>query len=284
MNKLLLLMGAVLAVVGCQVKPTKMTAEESVQTTAVTAETLMQGQPVLLDARPSFEFNLSHVPGAINVRWEDFSQSSPLSRGVLQNDLFAVARRLSLVGIDPDTKVLVLGKGRQGNGEEGRVAWTLKVLGVKNVYTVVHSSFRGMNPDPTKAGPEIKNKPYWKPSVNEALAITAKDFKKQVTQEKPKALVLDVRSAEEFNLRNLSKEKGVKAQVVNIEWKDFFDDKGLPTLKAVEARLQQQGLTKDAQILVVSTHGVRSGAVTYALQSLGYNKVQNFAGGYEQWK
>lgn len=284
MMKFMMLAIAGLAVIGCQVKPTKMTAEESVQSTAVTAETLMQGQPVLLDARPAFEFNLSHVPGAINVRWEDFSQSNPMSRGVLQNDLFAVARRLSLVGIDPDTKVLVLGKGRQGAGEDGRIAWTLKVLGIKNVYTVVHSSFRGMNPDPTKAGPEIKNKPYWKPVINEALAITAKDFKKQVTQENPKAFVLDVRASEEFNLRNLSKEKGVKAQVTNIEWKEFFDDKGLPTLKSAEVRLLQAGLTKETPILVVSTHGVRSGAVTYALQSLGYSKVQNFAGGYEQWK
>src|SRR5690349_21817188 len=132
---------AVLIFGGCQVKPTKVVTQEPVMSEGQFAESLMKDKPVLLDVRPAFEFNLAHVPGAINVRWEDFSQSNPQSRGLLDNDLFSLARRLSLVGIDPDTKVIVLGKGPQGTGEEGRVAWTLKVLGVKDVYTMLHTQY-----------------------------------------------------------------------------------------------------------------------------------------------
>ncbi|MBV2167793.1 MAG: ABC transporter ATP-binding protein [Bdellovibrio sp.] len=279
MKKYVLVVAAVLLALACQQKPTKISVQEPVISEGVTAEKLLKEKAVILDARPAFEFNLAHVPGAINVRWEDFSQNSPRSRGLLQGDLFSLARRLALVGIDPDTKVVVLGKGAQGGGEEGRVAWTLKVLGVKDVYTLVHTSYREMNT--TKEAPLVQNKPYWKPQENESLVMNIKDFKKIIAQ--PGAVVLDVRSAQEFALRNLSQEKKVQASVYNVEWKEFFDGKGLPLAKS-EGLLRDKGISKEATILVLSNHGVRSAAVTYALQFLGYKKVSNVAGGYEQWK
>lgn len=277
-----LLVASLLAVlVGCQQKPTKIVTQEPVIGENITAERLMKDNPVILDARPSFEFNLAHVPGAINVRWEDFSQQNPKSRGLLQPDLFALARRLSLIGVDPQTKVLVLGKGSQGAGEEGRVAWTLKVLGVKEVYTVLHTSYREMNP--TKEAPLVQNKPYWKPEVAETLTTDFKDFKNLVSKVDSSVVVIDVRSAQEYALRNLSQIKDVKATVINVNWTDFFGEKGLPD-KKIERALYEKNISKDTKILVISNHGVRSGAVTYALNFLGYKKASNFAGGYEQWK
>lgn len=278
-----LLMIFLIGLTACQMKPTKVMVQEPLMGENVTAEQLMKGSPVILDARPAFEFNLAHVPGSINVRWEDFSQQNAKSRGLLQNDLFAIARRLSLVGVDPSTPVVVLGKGAQGSGEEGRVAWTLKVLGVKNVYTLVHTSYREMNTNPNREVPPVQNKPYWKPEVAEGLETPLKVFKAEVTQKDKPVVVLDVRSSQEFALRNLSMEKSVKAQVVNIEWREFFGDKGLP-VKSIERALYEKNISKDSRILVISNHGVRSGAVVYALSFLGYKKATNFAGGYEQWK
>lgn len=267
----------------CQMKPTKVMVQEPLMGENVTAEQLMKGSPVILDARPAFEFNLAHVPGSINVRWEDFSQQNAKSRGLLQNDLFAIARRLSLVGVDPSTPVVVLGKGAQGSGEEGRVAWTLKVLGVKNVYTLIHTSYREMNTNPNREVPPVQNKPYWKPEVAENLTMDVKAFKADVTQKDKPVIVLDVRSSQEYSLRNLSMDKSVKAPVVNLEWREFFDEKGLPS-KKIERALYEKNIAKDSRILVVSNHGVRSGAVVYALNFLGYKKATNFSGGYEQWK
>lgn len=270
----------------CQQKPTKIVAQDSLMNGTLASgsfsvENLMKEKPVILDVRPAFEFNLSHVPGAINVQWEDFSQQNPKHRGLLQTDLFALARRLSLIGIDPDTKVVVLGKGPQGAGEEGRVAWTLKVLGIHDVYTLHYTSYRQMNV--TKEVPPVENKPYWKPQVQESLMVGLKEFKDQVIKTDNDVVVLDVRSSQEFALHNLSQMKNVKAAIKNIDWKDFFDDKGLPT-KGVEQKLVADKITMDTKIFILSNHGVRSGAAAYALRFLGYKKVSNFAGGYEQWK
>ena len=277
----LVMLFALSLVISCQQKPTKVTVQEPLISETLTAEALMKNQPVILDVRPAFEFNLAHAPGAINVRWEDFSQSNPKSRGLLQSDLFALARRLSLVGVSPETKVLVLGKGRLGAGEEGRIAWTLKVLGVKEVYTLLHTSYREMNA--TKEAPLTQNKPYWKPEVAENLTVDFKEFKNLTESEKKDAVIVDVRPSQEFALRNLTQIKGVKATIVNLDWKDFFDDKGLPA-KKIESALTEKGITKDTRVVLISNHGVRSGAATYVLQYLGFKKAQNFAGGYEQWK
>lgn len=277
------LIAVLVAVVSCQVKPTKVTVQEPVMGGNVTVEQLVKANTVILDARPAFEFNLAHVPGSINVRWEDFSQQNPKSRGLLQSDLFSVARRLSLIGVDPTTPVVVLGKGPKGAGEEGRVAWTLKVLGVKNVYTLVHTSYREMNTNPNKQAPPVQNKPYWKPEVAENLDTTFKLFKAEVTQSQNPVFVLDVRSSQEFSLRNLAMDKNVKGTVLNLEWQEFFAESGLPS-KKIERVLYEKNIAKDSRILVLSNHGVRSGAVVYALEYLGYKKATNFAGGYEQWK
>jgi thiosulfate/3-mercaptopyruvate sulfurtransferase len=279
--KLIILLIPILFFLGCQQKPTKVTVQEPVMTETSFAESLMKDKPVILDVRPAFEFNLAHVPGAINVRWEDFSQNNPKSRGLLEPDLFSLARRLSLIGLDPDTKVVVLGKGPQGTGEEGRIAWTLKVLGVKEVYTLLHTSFRALNP-PSET-PLTQNKPYWKPVVNESLMVSFKEMKELAKKAEAGTVILDVRLPEEFKLRNVSTFKDVHAPVHALEWTHFFGDKGLPT-KNVQTQLETMSITKDSKILVISNHGVRSGAVTYALQYLGYKNVRNFAGGYEQWK
>jgi thiosulfate/3-mercaptopyruvate sulfurtransferase len=270
-----------LLMIACQQKPTKITQTEPIMGEAFSLEQIRKYQPVILDARSTFDFNLAHVPGAINVHWEDFSQQDPGSRGLLQNDLTALARRLALIGISPDTKVLVLGKGKQGAGEEGRIAWTLQLLGVKDVFTMVHTSFRQQNPR-DEADP-VQNKSYWKPEIKDQLAIGSTEFKNKTFAEASDVVVIDVRSLQEYGLQNLKHDKKFKAVLKNIEWKEFFDDKGVPS-KKILPMLAEQGITPNTTVLLVSNHGVRSAAATYALTVLGFKNARNFAGGLEQWK
>lgn len=278
MKPFLFLTGLFLVLTSCQHKATQVYREEPVQVGEWSVKNLLKAEAVLLDVRPAFEFNLSHAPNAVNVRWEDFSQVNPMSRGVLEPDHFALARRLSLVGVTPETRVIVLGKGKQGAGEEGRVAWTLKVLGVKEVFTLVHTSFRAQNPRPEQS--LVRNKPYWKPAEQDSLQLALKEFKAAAL--KPDTLVIDVRSQSEFSHRSLKQNSKFKGKVFHLDWKEFFKDDGLPNKKVIEL-LAAQGISQKSPIILISNHGVRSGAATYALQYLGFSKVMNFSGGYEQF-
>ncbi len=262
--------------IGCQQMPTKVTVEEPLQAYTVTAEDLKKSNSVIIDARPAFEYNMAHAPGAINIAWQDFSQQDARVKGVLQTDTFSLARRLALIGIDPETPVIVLGKGAGGHGEEGRVAWTMKYLGVKHVYTLNVSAYREQNNNPYKQAPPVKNKPYWKPMLDDGMNIDLKTFKEKVSEQ---TVVVDVRSSNEFSLPQVVRQKWKTTKVYNLPWSDFFKKNGLVD-SAVLARFKELGIQKNDEIILISNQGVRSGSVSYALKELGFQKPRNFSGGY----
>lgn len=282
-------------VVGCQVKPTKVTSQQ--QQAAKEGEenwvlTMLRQQPVILDVRSSLDFGISHAPGAISVRWEDFSRQEPGMRGLLQEDKFSLARRLSLWGIDPNTPVVVLGFAHEGFGEEGRVAWMLKHLGVRNVSIAHFQMVRGTIP--REEMPPM-NRPTWKPELVANLDVTWKEFQNLakgttvVSKARSKALrgyvpkprdtvFLDVRSemdAGRFDLASL----GLKKPLYRFEWRQFIEVTG--KIKAsVQDQLSKNGITPNQEIVVIGQRGVESGLVCFVLNELGY-RARNFSGGVE---
>jgi thiosulfate/3-mercaptopyruvate sulfurtransferase len=285
--------------VACAPKPTKTTSENPVVALKPLSKNALKAHPgtVILDVRSAFEFNLSHIPGSINVAWEDFSRQPPDFRGLIAKDLHPLSRRLALIGVDPQSQVLIVGKGRLGKGEEGRVAWTLESLGVENIQLAPVSSFREKRED----NPPAANKNFWTPELNEALQISWSEFRGKIegtpyprTRARRKALaaiplptkdenfvVIDVRAEEEVAIDNLTKRTPRPFRFVNLDWKEFFTEDMDPN-PAVMKQLNEKSVTEQTEILLISNHGVRSGAVTWALRRLGYNRVRNFAGGYEQ--
>jgi thiosulfate/3-mercaptopyruvate sulfurtransferase len=284
-----------LAIVSCSQKPTKVTSESPVMTRKEALRAKISPQTVILDVRAPFDFNLAHIPGSINVAWEDFSRRTPDARGLLEKDLHPIARRLALIGIDPQTPVLVVGKGLTGKGEEGRVAWTLESLGVQNVQLANVEDFRER-----RESQEIKNKNFWTPQLDTSMTIDWDELRKKIegtsyppTKARSKALggtplpmkdenfvVIDVRSKEEFSIDNLNKRTPRVFRFENIDWREFLTE-DLDPKPAMLKFLNDKGITQMTEIELISNHGVRSGAVTWALQKLGYKKARNFSGGYE---
>jgi len=140
-------------------------------------------------------------------------------------------------------------------------------------------------PISTAEAPPRENKPLWKPNVDESLVVAKKDFLKESS--KPEHLrsvkILDVRTESEYlgkSATALSK-NAPDMGAVNIPWNEFFDSKGFAE-DAMAAKLEMIHIKKDTPIYVISNKGVRSAAVTLALRSIGFTKVANFAGGYQQ--
>lgn len=280
----------------CAQKPTKGTIENPVVARKESQKAKIGKETVILDVRAPFEFNLAHIPGSINVAWEDFSRRSPDARGLIEKDLHPLARRLALIGIDPGTPVLIVGKGLTGKGEEGRVAWTLESLGVQNIQLAGVEDFRER-----RETRDAKNKNFWTPQLDESLAISWNELRAKIegssyppSRARRKALggvplpvkdenfvVIDVRSKEEFSIDNLNKRTPRVFRFENIDWREFYTETLDPNPGLVKL-LNDKGVTQMTEILLISNHGVRSGAVTWALQKLGYKKARNFAGGYEQ--
>ncbi len=288
-------LAAVLALTaGCATRPTRAieNQERKLEPSAPLAEVTIDEKTVVIDARPAFEYALSHVPRAVPLAWTDFTQSGDGARGVLQADKFALARRLARIGVGPDSKVVVVGRGTAGEGEEGRIAWTLRYLGVKNAAPIPLAYFKG--PLTSQAGPPPPLVPIWKPDVEEGLLATREELLAVITKggaHQPirvaprddrlrRYKIIDVRSPREY----LGKEGiGLKAQIpnmdaINIGWKEFFDADGRPN-HAMRDQLKQLGFEAHHRIIVISERGLRSAAVTVALKDMGFPDVANYAGG-----
>lgn len=296
-------LSAVLAIVasvtlaGCQLAPTRVnenpernlkTADGAPEPVVITEKT------VVLDARANFEYTMAHIPRSVPIQWTDFTQGEKDTRGVLQADLFDLTRRLARIGVSPDSEIVVVGNGLSGNGEEGRVAWTLAYLGIKNVSALPIGYFTGALT--TVAGNPPQPVPLWQPQVDESLLATREEilfvinnrgtyapveFKKGAGAKLYK--LLDVRTAREYlNKEGLGLEKPIpNMEAVNTPWTEFFDETGRAT-PTVIAKLNEVGITSDQRIILVDDQGLRSAAVTMALRELGFKDVANCAGGLQE--
>lgn len=308
---------AMLLNVGCQTKPT--VVRETVSRSFAGSQALLgpinlTEDVVIADARPAFEYSMARVPRSVAINWADYSEAEPSKRGWPQKDLFAAARRLARLGIAPDSKVVVLGLGAQGQGEEGRVAWMLAYLGVENVRFGRFGSVKArltteaLLEKPTAVGDEKiskDNRPsqpaesatvaqnIWKPQVVNSLMATKEEILGAIDNnatEKPWSYlgskpriyrIIDARSEAEY----LGKKGGLRSKAIpdisaiNVPWKEFFDDDFRPLAETAQ-RLASVNVRPAHRVIVIDNDGVASAAVTMALRAYGYSDAANFAGGY----
>ncbi len=272
-----------LSLTGCQTQPTK-GYDNQTRPTAQKGELTITENTVFVDARSPFLYNLSHLPKAINFSWEEFTESRKAWKGRLVKDLFNRTRRLARLGIGPDSSVVVIGEGKAGRGEEGRLAWTLNYLGVKDVHFASKDFF-----DQTKwvhgGKPEapLPSVPMWKPNLNSNIIVDPSELrrlKEMNAGSNGRTLVFDVRGPSEF-LKGHTLEVGPNIKVLNIEWKEFVDEQGRPNHEVVK-KIKQLGIKEEFRIIVVSESGVESGAVVHALNDMGFPKAAHFPGGFRE--
>lgn len=288
-NVLFLLPLLFLLLASCATRPTvvRENPERRVEAEAVT----LTADTVVIDARPAFEYSVAHIPKSVSLQWSDFTEPEPAQRGILQRDLDALARRLARLGIEPRTPVVVVGRGHQGDGEEGRIAWMLAYLGVQNARFAAIDAFKGhLTQLPTEP---IKSVPIWKPQLLESLNVTRSELQQVINRggvHQPIAIrkgeapdiyrIIDVRSEREYlGKEGIGRVRAIpNMEAINIPWRDFFDEAMRPR-PGIARQLQAIGVLPEHRIIVLDENGVPSAAVTMALRALGFAKAGNYAGG-----
>lgn len=272
----------------CQLAPTKIN-----ETRAFNIEDLKQSTSLplrlsegtlVIDARSSFDFSMAHIPGSLNLHWEDFSQIRSRTPGVLQ-DFDSIARRLAIYGISPASKIIVVGNGKSGAGEEGRLAWMLYYLGVRNVQFACIDLFK--NNLSNIATTQRPNATYWKPQIVEGFEAERAEIVRAATikeeDERKKVHIIDVRSKSEY-FQKTGLGQGYKTpdlRAIHIDWKEFFTSDGRPDFQML-SRLKEIAIQPKDRLLIISNKGVRSAAVAMALLSIGMTNVASYSGGYAE--
>ncbi|MGE0763036.1 MAG: sulfurtransferase [Bdellovibrionales bacterium] len=279
-----------LTLTACQMKPTKVT-----QTATYDSQFLLKQlagpikldeKTIVIDTRPTFEYSLAHIPGAINLSWEDFAQPRAAVRGKVTADLPALTKRLAILGLSPAMPVVVVGSGKAGAGEDGRVAWSLTHLGFYDVQLVSNDYFKsGMNNAEPPARP---NAPEWTAKPRAELEAQKSEVQAVATAvmkegERKTSYLLDVRTRKEYFMKRGLGEGYVTPDLgaLHIPWTEFYTQDGRPNAE-IRNQILALGWQPSDRIVVISDHGVRSGAVAFILSRIGFTNVANYTGGYSE--
>lgn len=263
----------IFSIPACRHQPTRLSESRERPFAAVVAKSRrpieISEQTVVLDARSAFDFGLNRVQKAVNFSWDRLAERR--DTGEFARDLHRAGERLALVGVTRDTPVVVVGNALKGAGEDGRLAWDLVRLGVRDVQLTSHESLRRLWTQ--RPGEDLKNAPAWEPSLNSDLEIDDAGFKSlagSLDELRARRIwLIDVRSAREY----------LEGQSIpgslNIAWTEFFGTDGRPSPKIVR-HLAGVDVRPADRVILISHRGVRAGAAAYALMALGFANIQTY--------
>ena len=235
---------------------------------------------VILDARSADDFMTQHIPGAVNLHWTDTSNVVEVEQGqggwaelLEPADLAAAISRL---GIDNSKPVVVYTDTTDGWGEDGRMYWTLREAGVDDVKMLAGGWTQWLY----NQGQHVSGL-----KGNDLDAIEQVDIA-FVQQNMGTAVLVDARAPEEYAGETTMGEarEGRIPGAVNVPYVELINEDGtMKTIDELETLFADAGLSKDDQIIVYCTGGVRAAAVAEALASAGYTNVSVYTAGYSEW-
>ena len=238
-------------------------------------------QTVLVDARSNDDYERGHIPGAISVPWIELAR---MPESTLVRAPSEIAGLLMTRGIPSDQEVVVYGPGSPGNGEEGRVYWTLVYVGHRKVRVLNGGwpAWRRLKLPRTTEGPKVPSGRF-KLNLQPSVRVT----KEELVKRAPSSIdLIDVREPDEFlGAQKFGEARGGHIPgALNIPWRSFLDSEGL-VLKPerVRAVLNAHGVAGDRRIVVYCTGGIRSGFAFLALRSAGVTDVANYDGSFWEW-
>ena len=223
-----------------------------------------------------------HVPGAVYL--------SPVAiRDANSPPTFlptpaAFEAMMAGLGISDSTRVVVYDE--RGGIYAARLWWILNYYGHSNVALMNGgwTKWTAENrPAPADAAPSRSAKFTAKPQPK--WLATASDVVGAIN--KPGVKIIDARPAAEIegkDLRNI-KRGGVVPSSVPVSWEDLLDPQKKTFKPADELKkiYDDRGIAPGQEVIAYCQVGMRASVDLFALHLLGYDKLRNYYGAWEEW-
>lgn len=248
----------------------------------------LNANTVIIDARDEKSYKAGHIPGAINSGWQPFTDmegKQPGDKGwgtLLQKS--KLSEVISKFGIDGSKTVVLYSAAPEGWGDDGRIAWTLRVAGLKNVK-ILNGGWKLWK---AKGCPTNKDVPtptatgYTISAIDESLNTTTE----YIVQNSDKIKIIDARETKEYAGATDFGEKrgGHLPNAINITWSKIFNEDGtFKDQKSLEELFTSYGITKDDEIVTYCTKGIRSAHLALVLRMAGYDRAKNYDASFYEW-
>lgn len=236
---------------------------------------------VVIDAGKAADYSKMHVPNAVSIPHKELYKDGSIE-GLIKSPE-ELASYFGKKGVSDQSTIVIYDDG--SNKYSSRVYWILKYLGAKDMK-ILHKdmdAWKKVRLPITGRPTSIKKKTFTVNLKPEVLANVA-DVKKAVTG--GSAIIIDARAKTEYDgTSEKPKSKGHVSKAINIEYKEFVNDKGAfksaEELKKVAAKY---GLTPDKEIMLYCVTGVRAAVIYFALaEILDYPNVKVYDGSYNEW-
>ena len=319
MKKLLALLLAAMMIAGmmagcaAQQETTQDQQTTAEQTTEQTAEEEAQSQPaetaftgdyiadpdyikerigsedvLFIDARGEDAAKKGTVQGAIATAWQPLARCAEGASGdemwgtILPLDQLSEA--LSTMGITPDKEIILFSDGKDGWGDDGRIAWELIAVGFENVR-IADRGFSALEAAgvPTQKGAEDFTPAEVTVSALDETHVINTDA---LVETYDTVKVVDVRADEEYDGEVLYGEKagGHLPGAIHIRFTDLFDDDNvLKSNEEITAMFEQAGLSREDTIVTYCTAGIRSAYMQMVLEMCGFENSLNYDESYYRW-
>ena len=246
---------------------------------------------VVVDARDAASYGATHIPGAVNLTWQQTSHAADKKIGEAGwaelYDPADIAAAAAQVGIDGTKPVVVYADVAAGWGEDGRVMWTLREAGIEDVK-VLDGGWRKWvgSGNATEDGKVVNGTPVTAASGKDADPIEQVDgaFVKEHLKD---AVIVDARMDKEYDGKMVIYESrmGRIPNAVSVPNVSLFNRDGtVKTQEEITDILTKAGVTdKDALIITYCTGGVRGANVAEVLSDLGFTNVKVYTAGFAEW-
>ena len=227
-------------------------------------------------------YSAGHVPGAVYV--------SPVAiRDATSPPTFlptpaAFEAMMARLGISDSTRVVVYDE--RGGIYAARLWWILNYFGHSNValmnggwikWTAENRSTVTDTPSPASARFTVRPQSKW--------LATASDVAGAI--DKPGVKIIDARTAAEIEGKDLRsiKRGGFVPSSIPVYWEDLLDPQKKTFRPAEELKkiYEDRGIVPAQEVIAYCQVGMRASVDLFALHLLGYDKLRNYYGAWEEW-
>lgn len=231
------------------------------------------------------DFEKGHVAGAVHLAPTDIRDAAnPPTFLPSQAGFEAMMGRL---GISNATRVVVYDD--RGGIYAARLWWILNYFGHENValmnggwtkWTAEKRPLSSTAGQPAAATFSARPQPRWLAVASDVVQATSNPF----------ASIIDARTAAEISGRNPPTSTPIKRggkipASVAIYWEDLLDPTAKTFKPADELRkiFESKGIVPEQDVIAYCLVGMRASVDLFALHLLGYNKLKNYYGAWEEW-
>ena len=235
----------------------------------------------IIDVRVGEDYAMGHIPGALHFSVYGVN-TYDTDEAPLKSFTHMWAFLLELRGISVDDTIVVYDE--ISGMSAARAFWFMEYLGHADVHLLDggFNAWRGARLPVVRDAEAPKTSAFRYEAVRERVA-TYQDMLDAI--DVPGKVILDTRSEKEWlGTDRRAARGGTIPSAVHLDWVNHLTADGrLRQADELQTMFEARGVTADKEVLAFCNTGYRSAHAYLVLRMLGYSRVRNYVGSWQEW-